>query len=127
MLDTQLLRSDLDGVARRLAERGFALDTAPLRALEEERKAVQTRTQELQAQRNQSSKAIGQAKGRGEDVAPLMAQVAAIADELAANERRLEDIRTRLQDILAVIPNIPHESVPAGRSSDDNVEVRRSG
>jgi seryl-tRNA synthetase len=127
MLDIQLLRSDLDGVARRLAARGMVLDTAPLRALEEERKAVQTRTQELQAQRNQSSKAIGQAKARGEDVAPLMAQVGALGEELAANERRLEDIQVRLHDLLAVIPNLPHETVPAGASADENVEVRRVG
>ena len=127
MLDIQLLRADLDAVAERLATRGFELDRAQLRALEEERKAIQTRTQDLQAKRNQSAKAIGQAKARGEDVGALMAEVGGIGGELDQCEKALADVQARLAQVLEVIPNVPHASVPTGRSSDDNVEVRRVG
>jgi seryl-tRNA synthetase len=127
MLDLQLLRTDLDRVAGRLADRPFVLDTATFRALEDARKRVQTRTQELQAKRNAMAKRIGQAKGRGEDVAPLMAEANADGAELAALEKSLEEIQKRAQDFLAVIPNVPHESVPAGGSPGENVEARRVG
>jgi seryl-tRNA synthetase len=127
MLDLQLLRTDLDRVASRLADRPFVLDVAAFRALEDERKRVQTRTQELQAKRNAMAKRIGQAKGKGEDVAPLMAEANADSAELSALEKTLEEVQKRAQDFLAVIPNVPHESVPVGKSSDDNVEVRRVG
>jgi seryl-tRNA synthetase len=127
MLDLQLLRTDLDRVAKRLADRPFVLDGAAFRALEEERKGVQTRTQELQAKRNALAKQIGQAKGKGEDVAPLMAEANAANAELGDLEKKLEDIQRRMQDSLALVPNVPHESVPVGKSSDDNAEVRRVG
>jgi len=127
MLDLQLLRTDLDRVARRLADRPFVLDAEAFRALEDERKGVQTRTQELQAKRNAMAKRIGQAKGKGEDVASLMAEAGADGAELATLEKKLEDIQRRAQDFLAVIPNVPHESVPVGKSPDDNVEARRVG
>ncbi|TXF12184.1 serine--tRNA ligase [Pelomicrobium methylotrophicum] len=127
MLDIQLLRSDLDGVARRLAARGVTLDIDAFRALEQERKAVQTRTEELQAARNQASKRIGQAKAKGQDVSALMAEVAGLGDELKALEARLADVQRRLNDFLLTLPNLPHETVPVGRSADDNVEVRRHG
>lgn len=125
MLDIQLLRADIDGVAARLRSRGFELDVAEFKALEAERKAVQTRTQELQATRNSLSKSIGIAKSRGEDVAPIMAQVAGLGDELKAAEEKLAYLQASLQELLAGVPNLPHESVPIGRNSDDNVEVSR--
>jgi len=127
MLDIQLLRTDIDAVAKRLAERGFQLDVAAFNALEAERKTIQTRTQELQSKRNALSKGIGQAKAKGEDTAPLMAEVAGLGDQVAACEKQLEMVQAKLSDLLLVVPNIPHASVPAGKSSDDNVEVRRVG
>jgi len=127
MLDPQLLRTDLERVAKRLADRPFELDVAGFRALEDERKQVQSRTQELQAQRNALAKQIGQAKSKGEDASALMAQSSAINAELDTLESCLDDIHTRLRAFMSTIPNVPHESVPVGRSSDDNVEVRRVG
>ena len=127
MLDIQLLRNDLDGVAKRLATRGFTLDTAQFSAMEAERKEVQTRTQELQAKRNATSKQIGIAKSKGEDVAAIMAEIATLGDELKAAEEKLAAIQLQMQELLLTIPNMPHESVPAGKSETDNVEVRRVG
>ncbi|MDR7055184.1 seryl-tRNA synthetase [Pseudomonas koreensis] len=127
MLDSKLLRSNLEDVADRLASRGFALDTARIEALEEQRKTVQTRTEALQAERNARSKSIGQAKQRGEDIAPLMADVERMAGELSAGKVELDAIQTELDSILLGIPNLPHESVPVGKDEDDNVEVRRWG
>ncbi|MFM1989575.1 MAG: hypothetical protein RJA99_2532 [Pseudomonadota bacterium] len=125
MLDIQLLRKDLDAVAARLAARGFSLDTDAFRALEAERKAVQTRTETLQARRNALSKSIGQIKAKGGDVSAVMTEVAGLGDELKASEEANAAIQGRVDAWLATVPNLPHESVPAGRSSDDNVEVRR--
>ncbi|WP_460091416.1 serine--tRNA ligase [Pseudomonas sp. S2_E02] len=127
MLDSKLLRSNLQDVADRLASRGFALDTARIEALEEQRKTVQTRTEALQAERNARSKSIGQAKQRGEDIAPLMADVERMAGELSAGKVELDAIQTELDSILLGIPNLPHESVPVGKDEDYNVEVRRWG
>ncbi|MGH8637294.1 MAG: serine--tRNA ligase, partial [Burkholderiales bacterium] len=127
MLDVQLLRTNIDAVARRLAERGVPLDTQRFQALESARKTLQTHTQELQARRNQASKLIGQAKQKGEDASALMAEVAAMADELKDNETRLDALQGELAEFLLGVPNIPHDSVPAGCSADDNVEVRRFG
>ncbi|MBX9628985.1 MAG: serine--tRNA ligase [Burkholderiales bacterium] len=127
MLDIQLLRTDIDAVAKRLADRGFHLDVAAFNALEAERKSIQTRTQELQSKRNALSKGIGQAKAKGEDTAPLMAEVAGLGDQVAACEKQLEAVQARLSELLLVVPNIPHASVPVGKSADDNVEVRRIG
>ncbi|CAG0124165.1 partial seryl-tRNA synthetase, partial [Rhodocyclaceae bacterium] len=127
MLDIQLLRNDLAGVAARLATRGFALDTARFEQLEGERKVIQTRTQELQARRNATSKQIGQAKAKGEDVSAIMAEVANLGDELRQMETRLEQVQHELNAFLSVIPNMPHEGVPAGKSETDNVEVRKVG
>jgi len=127
MLDPQLLRSDIDTVTRRLAARSFVFDVAAFQAIEGERKTVQSRTQELQAARNQFSKRIGQAKAKGEDVSGLMAEANRANGELADLERRLEAVQTKLQDLLLGVPNLPHESVPVGRTSEDNVEVRRAG
>jgi seryl-tRNA synthetase len=127
MLDIQQLRSDLDGVAKALAARGFTLDAAAFQALEMERKTVQTRTQELQAKRNATSKQIGQAKAKGEDVSAIMAEVANLGDELKAAESNLEEIQGKMQELLLHIPNLPHETTPTGKSEADNVEVRRVG
>ena len=127
MLDIQLLRGGLEAVAQRLADRGFTFPVAEFGELEGARKAVQTETQELQARRNQLSKQIGQAKAKGEDASALMAQVNAQADQLKALEQRLADIQRRLHDFLLVIPNLPHASVPPGKTPDDNTEVRRIG
>jgi seryl-tRNA synthetase len=127
MLDVQLLRGDLQAVAKRLADRGYALPVAEFERLEASRKAVQTETQDLQAKRNQLSKQVGQLKSKGEDAAPLMAEVNAQADRLKALEQELESVQSRLNDFLLGVPNVPHSSVPAGKSSADNPEVRRVG
>jgi len=127
MLDTQLLRKDLDGVAKRLADRGYTLDVAAFSALETERRAIQTRTEELQARRNSLSKQIGAMKGRGEDASALMAEVGGIADETKTSAERLDVIQKRIEELSLGVPNLPHDSVPAGRDETDNVEVRRWG
>ena len=127
MLDVQLLRARLDFVAERLATRGMSLDVAAFQALEDERKTRQTRTQELQARRNALSKQVGQLKGKGEDASAVLAEVAGIGDELKANEAALAELLERFNAFVAGLPNLPHESVPAGRSEEDNVEVSRWG
>jgi seryl-tRNA synthetase len=127
MLDIQLLRKDLDGVAKRLAVRGYILDVAAFSSLEAERREIQTRTEELQARRNSLSKQIGAMKGRGEDTSAVMAEVGGIGDTMKASAAQLEDIQKRLQDLMLGVPNLPHESVPAGDDETQNVEVRRWG
>jgi len=127
MLDIQLLRSDLQGTAKRLADRGFTFPADEFQALESRRKTIQTETQELQANRNQLSKQIGQAKAKREDASQLMAQVNAQADQLKALEAKLEEVQQRLNDFLMHVPNVPHASVPAGKDADANQEVRRVG
>ncbi len=130
MLDINLLRRDLPGVLARLQARKNPqpfLDEARYGALEAERKRIQTRTEELQAQRNALSKQIGQRKAKGEDTAALMAEVAGIADELKAGAERLEQLQAELQQLLMALPNLPHEGVPVGADETGNVEVRRWG
>ena len=127
MLDIQLLRKDLANVAQRLASRGYTLDTARIEALEAERKEIQTRTQDLQARRNQLSKQIGMAKGKGEDAGTLMSEVAGLGDELKQAEERLGGIQDDLANFVMNIPNLPHASVPLGKDEKDNLEVRRVG
>jgi len=127
MLDLQQLRSNLEAVAKRLADRPFTLDVPEFQSLEQERKELQTRAQELQARRNTLAKQIGQAKSKGGDTAALMDESAAVNSELGTLEKRAEEAQKRLQDFLAVVPNVPHESVPVGNSADDNAEVRRVG
>ncbi|WP_310634127.1 serine--tRNA ligase [Paraburkholderia sp.] len=127
MLDIQLLRKDLDGVAKRLADRGYTLDVAAFSALEAERRAIQTRTEELQARRNSLSKQIGAMKGRGEDTSAVMAEVGGIGDEMKASQVKLDEIQSKLSDLLLGVPNLPHDSVPVGRDESGNVEVRRWG
>ena len=127
MLDIQALRNDLDNVASSLATRGFTLDVARFQELEAQRKTIQTHTQELQAKRNSSSKLIGQAKAKGEDTSAIMAEVASLGDELKQAEVQLGEVQSSLQQLLEVIPNMPHSSVPLGKSEADNLEVRKVG
>ena len=130
MLDIALLRKDLDSVLARLAKRKNPqpfLDEGAYRALEAERKTIQSRTEELQSQRNSLSKQIGILKGKGEDVSAVMAQVGGIGDELKASADRLEVIQTEIAAMLLAVPNLPHDSVPVGADESGNVEVRRWG
>ena len=127
MLDPALLRAHLADTAARLKTRGYELDVASIESLEADRKRLATETQELQAQRNARSKAIGQAKAKGEDVAPIMAEVAGIGDKLKANEAALADVQQKLAMITLGIPNLPHESTPVGKDETGNVEVSRWG
>ena len=127
MIDIQLLRKDIEAVAARLAQRKFTLDTTSFNALEAERKSIQTRTEELQAQRNSLSKQIGALKGKGEDTTAVMNQVAGLGDELKASADQLDIVQTKLADFMQAIPNLPHESVPAGSDESGNVALRKVG
>jgi seryl-tRNA synthetase len=127
MLDIQLLRTNLAFVAERLATRGVTLDTATFEALEAERKDLQVRTQDLQAKRNSLSKQVGMLKGKGEDATAVLAEVGGIGDELKRNEEALAALQERYNAFVAVIPNLPHESVPVGSDETGNVEVSRRG
>lgn len=128
MLDPSLLRQDSAALAERLrATRGFELDASAVERLEAARKRIQVRTQELQNLRNTRSKAIGQAKAKGEDASALLAEVAGFGDELKASEAELEGIRAELDVIVLGIPNLPDDSVPAGKDESDNVEQSRWG
>ena len=127
MIDIQLLRKDIDSVAARLATRKFKLDVAGFNALEAERKAIQTRTEELQAKRNALSKQIGMLKGKGEDSAAVMAEVTGLGDALKADEAALTVVQSKLSDFIEAVPNLPHESVAIGADESANVEVRKVG
>lgn len=127
MLDPKLLRSDLAFCQQQLARRGYELDTDMFNALEDKRKDLQVKTQELQKERNARSKAIGQAKAKGEDASAILAEVSNLGDELKQAEEELNKYQTQLNDLLMGIPNLPHESTPDGRNEDDNVEVRKWG
>lgn len=130
MLDINLLRKDLDAVVTQLQKRKNPqpyLDVDKFKALEAERKTLQTRTEELQAKRNTLSKQIGALKSKGESADAVMAEVAGIGDELKTGAARLENIQAELQDIVLSVPNLPHESVPVGKDENDNLEMRRWG
>ncbi len=127
MLDTKLLRTQLEAVAERLKTRGFELDVEQIQQLEAERKKRQVEMQELQALRNSRSKAIGQAKAKGEDIQPILDEVADLKEKLEAAKAAEEAVQSELEAIYASIPNLPHESVPVGSSEEDNVEIRRWG
>src|SRR5205823_13395752 len=119
MLDINLLRNDLSGVAAGLAKRGVTLDVAQFEALEAERKVIQTRTQQLQARRNALSKQIGIAKGRGEDISNLLSEVSGLGDELERLEAELARVQHGLRDFLLNLPNLTHATVPFGTTSLD--------
>ncbi len=127
MLDIQQLRSNLDAVAEGLAKRGKPIDFSEFKALEAERKTLQTRTQELQAQRNTLSKQIGMLKGQGKDASEVLAQVGAMGDELKASEVRLGELLEKFNAILSALPNVPDDSVPLGSDEAGNVEIKRWG
>jgi len=127
MLDPQLLRQQLNETAEQLNRRGFQLETQALSELEAKRKTVQAETQRLQNERNSRSKAIGKAKAQGEDIAPLLAEVGTLGDRLKDMDQQLSDVQTSLKEIQMAIPNLPHESVPAGKDESDNVEIRQWG
>ena len=127
MLDPNLLRNDIDAVASALKIKGYDLDINAFQSLEAERKALQVESEELQAKRNARSKEIGKTKAQGGDVDALMAEVASFADQLKASQQKLEEVKTKLLEITQAMPNVPDESVPAGNSEDDNVEVSKWG
>ena len=127
MLDIQQLRKDMAAVVAGLARRGVTFDEQTFRGLEDQRKQMQTRTEELQAKRNAASKQIGILKGKGEDTANIMADVSGISNELKANEIALAQLQEKLSGFLRLIPNIPRAEVPPGKSETENVEVRRFG
>lgn len=127
MLDAKRLRTELDQVAEALKVRGFELNTAELEALEAERKTLQVKTEQLQAERNTRSKNIGKAKAAGEDIEPLKKEVADLGTQLDDAKKQLDEVQSKLHDIVTRIPNVPHESVPPGNDEEDNVEVRRWG
>lgn len=127
MLDIQQLRNDLDNVAARLKARKFDFPVDDFKALEAERKTIQTNTENLQAKRNAASKQIGIAKSKGEDVSAILAEVAGLGDALKTAEAQLNEVQTKLQTLMLNVPNLPHESVPVGNDEAQNLEVRRWG
>ena len=127
MLDPNLLRNELDLVASKLARRGFKLDVETIRQLEEKRKTLQVETENLQAQRNARSKAIGEAKARGEDISAVREEVNKLGDKLNRAKAELDILLNQIKDIASNIPNVPDDSVPDGKDENDNVEVSRFG
>ena len=127
MLDPQLIRNSLDQIQLALTKRAYTLDVDSLQTLDTRRKKIQVQTQALQSERNRRSKQIGKAKAAGEDIHALLDDVESLGDKLKACESELQTVQLELHDILSGIPNTPHETVPAGQTEDDNVEVRRWG
>ncbi len=127
MLDSKLLRTNPEQVAQGLAKRGFVLDVEKLKSLEETRKAIQVKTENLQQERNSKSKDIGKVKQAGQDATPLMQAVENIKQELATAEVELANIQQEWDAFVSALPNIPADEVPEGKSDEDNVEVRRWG
>ena len=127
MLDPQLLRNDIDAVAEKLLIKGYTLDTAAFNQLEARRKDLQVNVEQLRNERNTSSRQIGQAKAKGEDIQPLLDAVATMGEKLKSSEQELTALQEELGELLAGIPNLPHDSVPAGNDEEDNIEVRRWG
>ena len=127
MLDIKLLRNDIKAVAEQLKRREFVLDVEQFQALEDKRKVLQTATQELQNERNTRSKSIGQAKAKGEDIQPLLAEVADLGEKLKSAELELSELQLEIDDIVKGIPNLLDDAVPVGKTEDDNVEISRWG
>lgn len=127
MLDPKLIRSDLNAVAELLKKRNFELDVATLESLENKRKACQVATENLQNERNTKSKSIGKAKAAGEDIQPLLDEVAGLGEKLDVAKSELSDVQQQMEAILMGIPNLLHDSVPVGKDESDNLEVRTWG
>ena len=127
MLDIKLLRADIDTIASQLASRGYALDVTTFQKLEQKRKKLQVNTQELQNEKNVKSKGIGVAIAKGGDIAPLLTEVSKMGDKLKQNEQALAELQKEIDSFLMAIPNVPHASVPNGKTEDDNVEVSKWG
>jgi seryl-tRNA synthetase len=127
MLDPDLLRNHLDKLTEQLAHRGFIVQRERIEKLEKARKQCQVETQQLQSERNRSSKAIGKAKAAGEDITQILESVSELGNQLKAREAQLEAIQAQLNDLQMEMPNIPHETVPIGRTETDNIEIRRWG
>ena len=127
MLDPKLIRSDISAVAAQLKRRGYDLDVSAIENLEVKRKQCQVHTEQLQSERNTKSKSIGKAKAAGEDIQPLLDEVAGLGESLDKAKAELGDIQEQLDAILMGIPNLPDESVPDGKDEADNVEIRRWG
>ncbi|MDQ2075449.1 serine--tRNA ligase [Marinimicrobium sp. ABcell2] len=127
MLDPKLIRTEPEAVAAALKKRGYDLDVATLKTLEEKRKALQVKAENLQQERNSRAKSIGQAKSRGEDIQPLLAHVDQLKQDLADASTELDQVQSALDDLLAGVPNLPADSVPEGANEDDNVELRQWG
>lgn len=127
MLDPKLIRNDLPHIAERLSIRNITLDQASISSLDAKRKELQQRSEELQAERNTRAKSIGQAKARGEDIAPLLAETSRMGDELEASKKELAAVQSSLDDILLTLPNLVDASVPPGKDEGDNVEIRKVG
>lgn len=127
MIDPRLLRQDVDAIATALAARGYTFDVARYKILEEERKSVQASVEEWQAERNRASKAIGQAKAKGEDIAPILKTVSNLGDQLKEAEERLNEISQKLSALQLDMPNLPNESVPEGKDENENREEKRWG
>ncbi len=127
MLDPKLIRTDIAAVAAQLKRRGYDLDVAEIESLEVKRKQCQVKTEQLQSERNSKSKSIGKAKAAGEDIQPLLDEVAGLGASLDEAKTELGEIQAQLDAILMGIPNVPHDSVPDGKDETDNVEIRRWG
>ena len=127
MLDAKLIRHDLEQTAQRLRVKGFELDVSSIQSLETRRKGLQLQTEELQAQRNTQSKAIGKAKSEGKNLQPLLDSVADLGDQLDRKKQDLSHVQEQLSELLMAIPNLPDTSVPEGSAEEDNVIVRKWG
>src|SRR5580693_757964 len=127
MHDLSAFRNNLDAIAARLADRPFTLDVAAFRALDEERRAALTQSEQLKAQRNAETQEIGKLRKSGEDTSGRQLAVREMGDKISALEDQAKQLDEQFRELLAGVPNIPHESVPVGRSAEDNVEVRRVG
>jgi seryl-tRNA synthetase len=129
MLDSKLLRTELDETAEKLARRGFTLDVEKIRDLEEQRKSLQVKTEDLQALRNSRSKSIGQAKAKGDhdEAARILAEVGNLGSELDEAKKALAELQVQLEEVTLSVPNLPDESVPNGKDEDENVEIARWG
>jgi len=127
MLDQKQLRTDIESVAENLAKHGYELNISQFNELETQRKDLAVKTQDLQNERNTKSKGIGKAKANGEDIAPLLAEVSTLGDDLDAAKKQLDDVQAQIHEMMMGMPNLLHDSVPEGKSEDDNIEIKKWG